>query len=181
MNVYELTLAVLTLQVKDRYRQDEKYEGCRDEFVRCLDRHLPVNYGWGGSSSSYDVIFSYFVQNMYYILNVILISVPWVIICVRLDPSTQISSYFVQKSYCLILSKLSHLLLLYSDRSYLFTSKDQVDFILWNLVPKVTLRNKSPNHRHKNNFYRYLCAWMSVLMIPSYLIWFFDWGWWIVE
>jgi hypothetical protein len=33
MNVCELTLAVITRQVKNRYRQDEEHEGCYDEFV----------------------------------------------------------------------------------------------------------------------------------------------------
>jgi hypothetical protein len=32
-------------QVKNRYRQDEEHEGCRDEFVRGLGLRLPVNYG----------------------------------------------------------------------------------------------------------------------------------------
>jgi hypothetical protein len=43
-------------QVKDRYRQEEEHEECRDEFVRDLGRRLPINYGYGGSLSSYDVI-----------------------------------------------------------------------------------------------------------------------------
>jgi hypothetical protein len=36
--------------------QDKMNEGCRDEFVRGLGHHLPVNYGCRGSLSSYDVI-----------------------------------------------------------------------------------------------------------------------------
>jgi hypothetical protein len=62
----------------------------------------------------------------------------------------------------LILSKLSlifsHLLLLYSDYSYLLYSKDKKDFTPWKLVPKVILRNRTPNSKHKNYFCRYLCA-----------------------
>jgi hypothetical protein len=54
----------------------------------------------------------------------------------------------------LILSKLfltfSHLFPLYSDYSYLFLLKTNVDFTLWNLVPKVTFRTRRPNLRNKN-------------------------------
>jgi hypothetical protein len=53
MNVCELTLAVLTPLGQEQVPQDEEPEGCRDEFVRGLGRHLPVNYGCGGSLSSY--------------------------------------------------------------------------------------------------------------------------------
>jgi hypothetical protein len=56
-------------QVNDRYNQDEEHEGWHDEFVRGLGCHLPVNYGCGGSSSSYDVIFSYFLQNPYHTIK----------------------------------------------------------------------------------------------------------------
>jgi hypothetical protein len=42
--------------VKDRYRKIEELEGCHDEFVRGLGHRLLVNYGHGGSLSSYDVI-----------------------------------------------------------------------------------------------------------------------------
>jgi hypothetical protein len=41
---------------QDHVPQDEEHEGGRDEFVRGLDRRLPVNYGCRGSLSSYDVI-----------------------------------------------------------------------------------------------------------------------------
>jgi hypothetical protein len=63
----------------------------------------------------------------------------------------------------------SHLSPLYSDHSYLFLLKTNVDFTLWNLVPKVTFRNRRPTPRKKNYFYRYLHAWVLVLMI---LVWF---------
>jgi hypothetical protein len=56
MNVCEHTLAILTPQVKDMYRQDEEHEGYRDKFVRGLGHRLPVKYGCGGSLSAYDVI-----------------------------------------------------------------------------------------------------------------------------
>jgi hypothetical protein len=56
----------------------------------------------------------------------------------------------------LILSKLSsifsHLLLLYSDYSYVFLLKTKEDFTSWNPVPKVTLRNRTPNTSKKKLF-----------------------------
>jgi hypothetical protein len=62
----------------------------------------------------------------------------------------------------LILSKLSsifsHLLLLYSDYSYVFLLKTKEDFTSWNPVPKVTLRNRTPNTSKKNYFCRYPCT-----------------------
>jgi hypothetical protein len=44
----------------------------------------------------------------------------------------------------------SHLFPLYSDYPYLFFLKTKVDFTLWNLVPKVTFRNRRPTPRNKN-------------------------------
>jgi hypothetical protein len=53
----------------------------------------------------------------------------------------------------LILSKLflinSQLFPLYSDYSYLFLLKTNVDFTLWNPVPKVTFSNRRPTLRNK--------------------------------
>jgi hypothetical protein len=65
----------------------------------------------------------------------------------------------------------SHLFPLYSGHSYLLLLKTNVDFTLWNPVPKVTFRNRRPILRKKkqNYFYRYLYAWVFVLMI---LVWF---------
>jgi hypothetical protein len=56
MNICELTLVVLTPPGQGQVPQDKEKEGCRYEFVRGLGRRLPVNYGCGGSLSSYDVI-----------------------------------------------------------------------------------------------------------------------------
>jgi hypothetical protein len=53
MNVCESTLAKL-IPGQEQVPQDEDHEGCYDEFVRGLGRRLPVNYGCGGSLSSYD-------------------------------------------------------------------------------------------------------------------------------
>jgi hypothetical protein len=52
----------------------------------------------------------------------------------------------------------------------LFLLKTNVDFTLWNHVPKVTFRNRRPTLRNKkNHFYKYLYAWVFVLMI---FVWF---------
>jgi hypothetical protein len=75
----------------------------------------------------------------------------------------------------LILSKLFlifyYLIPLYSDYSYLFLLKTNVDFTLWNHMPKVTFRNRRPILRNKNKtiFYGYLYIWVFVLMI---FVWF---------
>jgi hypothetical protein len=45
MNVCELTLAVLTPPGQGQVPHDEAHEGCGDEFVSGLGRHLPINYG----------------------------------------------------------------------------------------------------------------------------------------
>jgi hypothetical protein len=55
MNVCEHTLAKLT-PGQEQVLQDEEHEGCYDEFMRGLDRRLPVNYGCGGSMSSYNYL-----------------------------------------------------------------------------------------------------------------------------
>jgi hypothetical protein len=44
----------------------------------------------------------------------------------------------------------SHLFPLYSEYPYLFFLKTNVDFTLWNPVPKVTFRNRRPTPRNKN-------------------------------
>jgi hypothetical protein len=67
---------------------------------------------------------------------------------------------------------ISHLFPLYSDYSYLFFLKTNVDFTLWNPVPKVTIMYRRPNlkeQKNQNYFYTYLRAAMFVLMI---LVWF---------
>jgi hypothetical protein len=67
---------------------DEAREGCRDEFMRGLGRRLPVNYG------CWIVVFvwcNYLIilyRTPLYIKDMTFVFVPWVIICVRLDPST---------------------------------------------------------------------------------------------
>jgi hypothetical protein len=65
----------------------------------------------------------------------------------------------------------SHLFPLYSDYSYLFLLKTNVDFTLWNPVPKVTLGigDLLLGTKNKIIFCKYLYAWVFVLMI---LVWF---------
>jgi hypothetical protein len=73
--------------------QDESREGCCDEFVSGLGRRLPVNYG------CWIVVFVWwnYLNILYrtplYINDLTFVFVPWVIICVRLDPST-LGDYF---------------------------------------------------------------------------------------
>jgi hypothetical protein len=55
MIVCELTLAEFTPGQK-QVPQAEEHEECRDEFVRGLGRWFRLNYGCGGSLSSFDVI-----------------------------------------------------------------------------------------------------------------------------
>jgi hypothetical protein len=74
--------------------QDEAHEGCHDEFVSGLGCRLPVNF------SCWIVVFIWcsYLTILYraplYINDVTFVSVPWVIICVRLDRST-LGDYFV--------------------------------------------------------------------------------------
>jgi hypothetical protein len=68
---------VLTSQDKNMYHQEEEHEGCHDEFVRGLDRRLPVYYGCGGLLSSYDVIILlFYIEPLLYNKDVTFISVP---------------------------------------------------------------------------------------------------------
>jgi hypothetical protein len=67
--------------------QDKEHEERRDELVRGLGHRLPVNYGcW----IVFFVLCNYLVilyRTPLYIKDVIFVSVPRVIICVRLDLS----------------------------------------------------------------------------------------------
>jgi hypothetical protein len=142
--------------------QEEAHAGCCDEFVSGLGRRLPVNFGCWIIVFVWCNYLTILYRTPLYIKDVAFISISWVIICVRLDPSTYLigARVWTPKSGCnrsgirgmlivgrnldrtgqplptylatLILSKLflifSHLLLLYSDYSYLFTSKDKSGF-----------------------------------------------------
>jgi hypothetical protein len=80
-------------QVKNRYRQDEAHEGCRDEFVRGLGRRLPVNFGCWIVVFVWCNYLTILYRTLLYIKDVTFISVPWVIICVRLDRSTHLVKF----------------------------------------------------------------------------------------
>jgi hypothetical protein len=59
--IYELGVSLIPFQYshppgQGQVPQDKEHEGCSDEFMRGLGRHLPVNYGCGGLLSLYDVI-----------------------------------------------------------------------------------------------------------------------------
>jgi hypothetical protein len=58
-------------------------------------------------------------------------------------------------------------LLLYSDYSYLFSSKDKMDFTPWNHVPTIPLRDRSPNSRDRKMMR------LNVCFYAKYLIWLF--------
>jgi hypothetical protein len=82
-------------------------------------------------------------------------------------------------SATLILSKLflifSHPFPLYSDYSYLFFLKKNVDFTLWNLVPKVTFRNRRLNLRNKNK-----TIFIGIYMLECLFLWYlFDLDFWL--
>jgi hypothetical protein len=75
---------------QEQVPQDEELKGCRNEYVRGLDRRLPVNFG------CWIVVFVWcnYLTILYitplYIKDVIFVSIPCVIICVRLGPSTHL-------------------------------------------------------------------------------------------
>jgi hypothetical protein len=75
---------------KGHVPQDEEHEGCRDEFVRGLGRRLPVNYDCSIVVVIWCNYLTILCRTPLYSKDVTFISVPWVIICVRLDPSTHL-------------------------------------------------------------------------------------------
>jgi hypothetical protein len=86
MNVCEFTLAVLTSPGQEQVPQDEEHEGWHDEFVRGLGHRFPVNLGcWIVVFIWYNYL-TMLYRTPSYIKDVTFVSVPWVIICVRLDP-----------------------------------------------------------------------------------------------
>jgi hypothetical protein len=75
---------------REQVPQDEEHEGCCDEFVRGLDRHLPINYGCWIVVFVWCNYLTIFYRTPLYIKDVTFIFVPWFIICVGLDPSTHL-------------------------------------------------------------------------------------------
>jgi hypothetical protein len=78
-------------QVNNRYRRIRSMKDVAMRFVRGLGRRLPVNYG------SWIVVFVWcnYLTILYrtplYSTDVTFVSVPWVIIWVRLDPTTHLT------------------------------------------------------------------------------------------
>jgi hypothetical protein len=72
---------------------DEAYEGCCDEFVSGLGRRLLVNFGCWIIVFVWCNYLTILYRTPLYIKVVAFVSVPWVIICVRLGPST-LGGYF---------------------------------------------------------------------------------------
>ena len=67
----------------------------------------------------------------------------------------------------------SHLFPLYSDYSYLFLLKTNVDLTLWNPVPKLAFRNRRPNLRNKNKtiFFIYMLECLFLWYLPNMDLW----------
>jgi hypothetical protein len=63
-------------------------EGCCDEFMSGLDRRLRVNFGCWIVAFVWCNYLSILYRTPLYINDVTFVFVPWVIICVRLNPST---------------------------------------------------------------------------------------------
>jgi hypothetical protein len=76
---------------QEQVPQNETHEGCCDEFVSSLDRRLPVKYGCWIVVFVWCNYLTILYRTLLYIKDVTFVSVPWVIICVRLDPSTHVS------------------------------------------------------------------------------------------
>jgi hypothetical protein len=94
----------------------------------------------------------------------------------HVSPSTVLLWFFSK-----LILIFSHLFPLYSDYSYLFLLKTNVDFTLWNLMPKVTFRNRRPTLRNKKKTIFIVSICLSVCSYDTCLIWIFDWVWWVVE
>jgi hypothetical protein len=94
MNVCELTLVLLTSSPgQGHVPLDEAHGGCRDEFVSGLGRRLLVNFGCWIVVFVWCSYLTILYRTLLYINDVTFVSVPWVIICVRLDPRT-LGDYF---------------------------------------------------------------------------------------
>jgi hypothetical protein len=61
----------------------------------------------------------------------------------------------------------SHLFSLYSNYSFLFILKTNVDFTLWNPVPKVTFRSRRPIPRKKNKI-----IFLDIYVLECLFLWY---------
>jgi hypothetical protein len=77
-------------QVKNKYRKMRSMKDVTMRFVRGLGRHLLVNYGCWIIIFVWRNYLTILYRTPLYIKNVTFVYVPWVIICVRLDPSTHL-------------------------------------------------------------------------------------------
>jgi hypothetical protein len=73
--------------------QDEAHEGCCEEFMGGLGRRLPINYGCWIVVFVWCNYLTILYITLLYSKDMTFISVPWVIICVRLDPSTHLVKF----------------------------------------------------------------------------------------
>jgi hypothetical protein len=72
---------------QEQVPQNEEHEGCCDELVRGLGRRLPVNHGCCIVVFVWCNYLTILYITLLHIKDVTFVSVLWVIICVRLDPS----------------------------------------------------------------------------------------------
>jgi hypothetical protein len=78
-------------------------------------------------------------------------------------------------SFLKLLLIFSHLIPLYSDYSYLFLVKANVDFTLWNPMPKVTFKNRRPNLMNKNT-----TIFIDIYELECLFLWYlFDLDLWL--
>jgi hypothetical protein len=88
---------------QEQVPQDEALGGWCNETVRGLGRRLPVNFGcWIVVFVWCNYLIILYITPLY-INVVIFVFVPWVIICVRLDPST-LGDYFTSGFWMLLKS-----------------------------------------------------------------------------
>jgi hypothetical protein len=75
---------------QEQVPQDEVHEGCCDEFMSGLGCHLLENYGCWIVAFVWCNYLTILYRTPLYIKDVTFVSIPWVIICVRLDPNTHL-------------------------------------------------------------------------------------------
>jgi hypothetical protein len=82
-------------QVKDMYYKMRSKKDVTMRFVRGLGRRLLVNYGCWIVVFVWCNYLTILYRTALYIKDMTFVSVPWVIICVRLDPSTHLIRVWV--------------------------------------------------------------------------------------
>jgi hypothetical protein len=79
--------------------------------------------------------------------------------------STYLATMILSKTFLNLFSSISA----YSDYSYLFILKTNVDFTLWNPVPKVTFRNRRPTLRNKNKI---IFFYIDIYELECLFLWY---------